>query len=82
MNSNKLCGSCKYYEQGKAHSFCGHKLANKDEKDYRYYNCCCQRKDKYEKGIAQSRIDWMNSKEGKKAINELKKIRVIYPKGN
>lgn len=50
------CGSCKYYEQGKTLSFCGHpEQTDKQLKRYAYYNFSCLL---HEKGVAQSRIDY------------------------
>lgn len=54
-----LCGSCKYYEQGKHCSFCGHPKATKEERQYRYYNFSCDTDVKWEEGIAQSRVDFI-----------------------
>jgi ribosomal protein L37E len=53
------CGSCKYFEQGKTCSFCGHPdQPNEDFKRYLYYNFACSL---HEQGIAQSRVDYMKT---------------------
>lgn len=53
------CGSCKYFEQGKTCSFCGHPdQPNNDFKQYLYYNFGCNL---HEQGIAQSRVDYMKT---------------------
>lgn len=54
------CMSCKYFEQGKNCSFCGHpNQTNKDLKEYSCYNFSCAL---HEVGIAQSRVDYMKEK--------------------
>jgi hypothetical protein len=56
-NIAKNCIDCKYFEQGKDCSFCGHpKQPNEDFKKYLYYNFSCIL---HEQGIAQSRINYM-----------------------
>jgi len=54
------CGSCKYFEQGKTCSFCGHpEQPNENFKQYLYYNFGCSL---HEQGIAQSRVDYMKTR--------------------
>ena len=61
------CMSCKYFEQGKNCSFCGHpNQTNKDFKEYLYYNFSCTL---HEVGIAQSRVDYMKEKKTKERKN-------------
>jgi len=58
FEDQKICGNCKYYAQGLTCSFCEHpKQPNEDAKNYRYYIFSCSL---FTKGIAQSRIDYMN----------------------
>ena len=58
MNNWKgMCQHCKFFEQGKTHSFCGNpKQKNTDLKDYVYYTFGCSL---VVKGTAQSRLDFM-----------------------
>jgi len=57
-NANtQTCGTCKFYAQGKTCSFCEHPKATKEERSYRYYIHGCE--DKYEKGVSDSRIKYM-----------------------
>lgn len=56
---DKSCGACKFYAQGKTCSYCEHPEAVFNEKNYRYYTMSCDSKDKFEKGISQTRIDYM-----------------------
>lgn len=57
--SKNNCWDCKYYAQGKTHSYCEHPKATDGEKDYRYYNFGCDGESKYEKGISKTRLDYM-----------------------
>ncbi len=59
-NNKSECMTCKYFEQGKSCSFCGHpEQKNEDLKKYLYYNFSCNL---HEEGIAQSRVDYMKNK--------------------
>jgi len=52
-----LCGSCKFFEQGKTCSFCGNpEQTDKGKKEYLYYNFSCSL---YVRGVAQSRLKYM-----------------------
>lgn len=54
-----LCGSCRYFEQGKSCSFCGNPWqGDKSYKEYLYYNFGCKL---WVNGIAQSRVEYINS---------------------
>ena len=54
------CMSCKYFEQGKKCSFCGHpNQTDKYLKGYVYWNFSCSL---HEIGIAKSRIKYMENK--------------------
>lgn len=60
MESDKQCGSCKFFEQGENNSFCGNrKQKNKDYKKYVYYNFGCNL---HIEGLAQSRFEYMESR--------------------
>jgi len=55
----RVCGYCKFNEQGKTCSFCSHpKQTIKAYKEYVYYPFSC---DLFENGIAQSRVEYMES---------------------
>lgn len=58
MKQNQ-CWDCKYFAQGKTCSYCEHPNAESSEASYRYYNFSCDNVDKFEKGISQTRIDYM-----------------------
>jgi len=53
----KICGNCKYFEQGEGCSFCGHpEQKDNNLKRYTYWPFGCSL---FTQGIAQSRINFM-----------------------
>jgi hypothetical protein len=51
------CKTCKYFEQGETHSFCGHpKQKDIKAKDYVYYSDSCGL---HEVGMAESRCKYI-----------------------
>lgn len=58
-NWHVFCMTCKYFEQGKSCSFCGHPdQTDKELRDYLYYSFTCSL---WTEGVAQSRLDYMKS---------------------
>ena len=52
------CMTCKFFEQGKSCSFCGHPdQPDKSYKSYVYYTFSCVL---WNEGIAKSRVDYMS----------------------
>lgn len=60
---SQTCGSCKHFAQGKTCSYCDNPIITGPNREYCYYAFHCSDVNRYEKGIHQSRVDWMVKQE-------------------